>query len=249
MKDILSLQMFALQNAARINMFQTLQDVADMGYGGVEFAGFGDIPAKVLKQHLKDCGLVVTGCHTQIAWLERIFDDVLRYNVELGNPNVTLPRNIYKCKEDYYRFAEQYNKFGKRFKEYGIQFGYHSHDFEFQTFDGVTGLEILVKNTDPEYFKLELDTCFIKVAGLDPAETILKYADRSHLLHLKDRKAGDTRGNTEVGNGELDVKGILQAVKKTNIEYVVIEQEGYNHTPHESVKICFDNVKRILNEI
>jgi hypothetical protein len=102
---------------------------------------------------LKDCGLVVTP-PTQIAWLERIFDDVLRYNVELGNPNVTLPRNIYKCKEEYYRFAEQYNKFGKRFKEYGIQFGYHSHDFEFQTFDGVTGLEILVKNTDPEYFKL-----------------------------------------------------------------------------------------------
>lgn len=250
MKDLISLQMFALQNSARINMFTTLENVGKMGYGGVEFAGFWDIPADVMKQTLKDNGLTVTGSHTQIAWLERLFDHVLRYNKELGNENVILPRNIYNGRDDYYRFAEKYNEFGKKFKAEGIQFGYHCHDFEFEDFGGETGLDILLENTDPENFALELDTCFVYVAGLDPVEIIRKYKDRLHLLHLKDVNKGDDRGYTEVGNGALDIKEILKAVKyETNVEYVVVEQEGFQTTAEESVKICLDNVKRALAEI
>ena len=77
---------------------------------------------------------------------------------------------------------------GKEAKAQGIQLLYHNHDFEFVKVGQEYALDILYSSISADYLQTELDTCWVKVGGEDPAQYIMKYANRSPLVHLKDFK-------------------------------------------------------------
>ncbi len=54
-----------------------------------------------------------------------------------------------------------------------------------------TFFDILLRETDAEYVKLELDTYWVKRGGEDPAEYLEKLHNRCPLLHIKDMEEGD----------------------------------------------------------
>ena len=81
--------------------------------------------------------------------------------------SVDLPGE-YRTTEGYARFAREASEVAARLAEGGLTFSYHNHSFELERYNGRTGLEILYAESDPKYFKSELDTYWIQHGGGDP---------------------------------------------------------------------------------
>ncbi len=92
--------------------------------------------------------------------------------------------------------------------------------------------------TDPKYVKMELDLCWISVAGKDPIEYFNKYPGRFPLVHVKDMKElpkgaeGPTadpdkemKDMTEVGGGVIDWKRIFANSGKAGIQHYFVEHD------------------------
>ena len=145
-----ALQLYTVRDETEKDFIGTLEKVAEMGYKGVEFAGFGDIPASRMKATLDRLGLKAVGSHTGPDLLKEKLDEVIKYNLEIGNKYIICPWAPFETKDDYVNAACLFNKIGARCKDSGLQFAYHNHDFEFKVFDGEYGLEILYNGTKPE---------------------------------------------------------------------------------------------------
>ncbi len=74
--------------------------------------------------------------------------------------------------------ASIFNKVGKKCEEASLTFCYHNHSFEFEEFDGIKGMDILGKETDPELVKFNIDVAWVHIGGERPSEFIERYKDR-----------------------------------------------------------------------
>ncbi len=133
--------------------------------------------------------------------------------------------------------AEHFNEIGKDLKAIGLSFCYHNHGYEFQPHGSGTLYDVLMSETNPDYVSYEIDILWVKHPGQDPAKLIKKYPNRFKLMHVKDLKrgvVGDLSGKTPtdndvtLGTGQIDLKKVLRAAKKSSIEHFYIEDENDN---------------------
>lgn len=245
MKLPISVQLYTLREDTAKDFLGTLEKVAEIGYKGVEFAGYGDITASKMKDALGRLGLKASGSHVGVDLLTNKLDEIIEYNLEIGNSFIICPWAKYESKEDYLNAAKFYNKAGEKCRQKGIQFCYHNHAFEFDTFDGEYGLDILYKETDPELVQAEVDTYWVYHAGVNPVDYVKKYAGRCPLIHLKDMEAGENKDFAEVGEGIINIAGIIAASKEAGAKWLVVEQDKCKRPALESVKISFENLKKM----
>jgi sugar phosphate isomerase/epimerase len=243
----IALQLYTVREESQKDFIGTLEKVAEMGYEGVEFAGYGGLKASELKKVLDRTGLKAAGSHVGIELLKKDLNGVLEYSLEIGNKYIVCPGVPYKSKEDYIEMAKFFNEVGERCKEKGLIFCYHNHAHEFEIYDGEYGLDILFKNTDKESVKAEIDVYWVKYAGVDPLEYLKKFSGRLPLIHLKDMDGKD-RSNTEIGNGIIDFKKIVKVAEENGVEWLIVEQDECKRSPLESAKISLENLRRILKE-
>ncbi len=241
----IALQLYTVRDETEKDFIGTLEKVAAMGYKGVEFAGFGNIPAKEMKATLDRLGLKAAGSHTGIDLIKEKLEDVIEYNLEIGNKYVICPWAPFKTKEDYVEAARLFNEAGAKCKARGIQLAYHNHDFEFTKFDGEYGLDILYGNTSPENLVAEFDTCWVFYAGADPVEYIEKYKGRCPIIHLKDLKSKVPVEMIELGDGIIDIAAIVKAAEAAGSEWLVAEMDTCPRPTLESARICIDNLKKM----
>ena len=133
--------------------------------------------------------------------------------------------------------VEDFNAAGKTLKENGITLCYHAHGYEFLPFENGTLLDYIFKNTKPEYVSFEMDVFWIQFGGGDPVGLLKKYGNRWKLIHLKDMKPGTKKdltgltggeSNVPLGEGELDIRGIIKEANKIGIKHFFIEDESDN---------------------
>ncbi|NJD01939.1 MAG: sugar phosphate isomerase/epimerase [Ruminiclostridium sp.] len=241
----IALQLYTVRDETERDFIETLEKVAAMGYKGVEFAGFGDIPAKQMKAALDRLGLKAVGSHTGIDLIKDKLDEVIEYNLEIGNKYVICPWAPFKTREDYMEAARLFNGIGAKCKARGIQLAYHNHDFELAIFDGKYGLDILYRSTLPENLAAEIDTCWVFYAGVDPVQYIAKYKGRCPLIHLKDMKSKDRDDFIELGDGIVDISAIVKAAEAAGSEWLVAEMDSCPRPALESARICIDNLKKM----
>ena len=244
-----AMQLYSLRNEMEKDFYGTLEQVAQMGYDGVEFCGFYDQPAEKIKDALDRLGLQAVSSHQGInTWINEfdfwadMFQGIgCRYSVIPYEPEEYAPNG-----EHYEERLEQYRETGLKLKEeLGIQLFYHNHDGEFQNYKGRYGLDYMFEKI-PE-LNPELDVCWIKVSGEDPVEYIRKYKGRAKLIHIKDyailpdadpekvyyMRDGKqrTKAYTEgfefrpVGQGCQDMPGILRAAEECQVEWLIVEQD------------------------
>ena len=58
-----SIQLYSVRDAMKEDMASALQQISQMGYTAVEFAGFFEKPASEVKAMLDEYGLTVSGTH------------------------------------------------------------------------------------------------------------------------------------------------------------------------------------------
>jgi sugar phosphate isomerase/epimerase len=245
-----TLQMYTLREDAARDFAATLKTVAEIGYAGVELAGYNGLSVDEVKHLLDDNDLLIAGMHTGLELLENSFDQVVADSTKLGLDYVIIPYladNRRQSIDDYKRLANELNGLGERLKANELTLCYHNHAFEFDKFGGdVYAYDVLFDETDPELVKVEMDAFWVTKAGEDPVAYLKKYKNRVPLIHVKDMTAAPESTFAEVGEGVIDFTPIFEAAEAAGTEFYVVEQDQtFKHPPLESVRISFNNLKKM----
>lgn len=108
-------------------------------------------------------------------------------------------------------------------KEYDQRLAIHNHGPEDAVYPTPKVAYDAIKSLDPR-IGLCVDVGHAMRGGSDPVDDIVRYAERVHDVHLKDSQAipGAMRDMpVEVGTGRIDIRGILQALRRIDYNGVV----------------------------
>ena len=225
---------------------QTLRKVKKIGYDFVQISGFGPIDPKELRKMLDSEGLGVCATHVSYPDLRDRMDEVIEKHKIWGCKNVglgALPLEL-RNRDGFSRFAKEGTEFAAKLAKVGLTFSYHNHSFEFERFDGRTGMEMIFEESDPKLLFAEIDTYWVQNGGGDPVAWIKRLKGREPLVHLKDMSVVDGKVVFgEVGEGNLNWPGILAACKDAGVEWHIVEQDSSLHDSFDSVATSLRNLK------
>ena len=266
--DLVGIQLYTVRKAMKKDFEGTIAKVAATGYKEVEFAGifarnagyFGRSP-KDVRAILDKNGLAAPSCHTGYDVVEKKWPEALDAAHTVGHTYIICPwidEKQRKQPDGWKRAAELFNRAGEASQKAGIQFGYHNHSFEFVPADSLGGklpYDFLLAETDPHLVAMELDLCWINVAGKDPTTYFDKYPGRFPLVHvkdwIKDPNAKDTyKGATgssvkiggrlaDVGQGTIDWKRIFAQSQEAGIKHYFVENDQPK-SAFDDIKISYD---------
>lgn len=229
----------------------TLKRVKEIGYDAVQVSGMGHIDrgkAELIKKTTEELGLTICATHVGFDELENDMDWMIELHKMWDSRYVGLgamPERFRKNKEGFVEFARIASGFGRTLNENGLRFIYHNHDFEFHKFDGATGMEILFSETDPECFDFEIDTYWVQAGGADPIWWIRKMKGRMEVIHFKDMMMYQGKqAMAEVGEGNLNWQGIIDACRETGVRWAAVEQDICMRDPFESLRISLKNLEK-----
>jgi len=226
----LALQLWSINTELEKDFYGTLKKVAEMGYKGVEFAGYGGNSAQELKVKLEEYGLISVGSHIS---LERIKDNLkneIEYNLVIGSKYLTCPRANLKSYADVDNLTDILNNAATESKKYGLQIAYHNHNQEFEKIGEEYILDLLMRNTIDVVF--EIDVFWVKYAGLNPVDYIQKCGKKASLIHLKQIDAA--KKCVDFSNGIIDMLKVVEASKYA--KYFIVEQDRFTLNPLASAK-------------
>lgn len=219
----------------------TLDTIKMMGFTEIEGGGGKDISPEAFKKLCDDRGLSIPGTGVPYEQLVKDPAGIAARARSLGATFVMcswIPHTKGNFSlENAKQAVADFNAAGKILKENGITLCYHAHGYEFQPHEKGTLLDYIFENTNPEYVSFEMDVFWIQFGGGDPLALLKKYGSRWKLMHLKDLRKGTTKdltgltgpeNNVPLGEGELDIPGILKQAKKIGITHYFIEDES-NH--------------------
>lgn len=104
--------------------------------------------------------------------------------------------------------------------------------FEFIKYDGKTGLDILLQNTNKKLVDFEMDMYWVIKSGVKPEDLFKQNRGRFTMWHIKDEDKSNPNLNTEIGSGSLDYKAIFRAKKVSGMKYFFVEHENNFHPDH-----------------
>lgn len=164
---------------------------------------------------------------------------------------VSIPKNMRGSESDFHQYAADLNRAGNLLKKEGLRLAYHTHAFEFCSFGGYNGMDIMINETDCVEFVP--DTHWVAAGGLNPPDFIRRLQGRCTQIHCKDYGI-DTgteivenvpRIYAEVGQGNLNWPEIVRACKETGIRTFLVEQDFCKVDPFTSLTTSFHALKRL----
>ena len=242
-----AVQMFTLREESKKNFKGTLERVAEIGFEGVEFAGYGGMEPNELRKTIDYLGLKAASSHVPISSIENELDDVIQTQHQLGSKHIVCPflPPERRKREDYLELVDILNNAGRKCYEEGISLSYHNHDFELTELeDGRKPLELLLTETNPEWVKAEFDIYWLTKAGESPSVWLNQYSDRTPLIHLKDMTKDEEQFFAELGTGGVRVKDVLDKGESNKVEWWIVEQDQSKKSPFESIQESFNYLKK-----
>ena len=247
MKKIpLALQLYSVREKCEKDFEGTLKAVKEIGYDGVELAGFNGWDPGDLNALCRDLGLIIYSAHVGRKELLKDLSGAAALYEALGCNFIAFPWSDRKTElpgaSGYEAFKEDTKKIAEALKKHGIRLLYHNHDFEMELLEGKTLLDIMLRDL-PEIGS-ELDLCWARVGGKEPSAYLLELKGRVPVVHFKDY-TGKTGGNmynligqepavgekpegfhfTALGEGVQNIGELVKASLEAGAEIFVVEQD------------------------
>ncbi|GHT95377.1 sugar phosphate isomerase [Spirochaetia bacterium] len=267
------LQLYNVRDELAKDFEGTLKQVSAVGYKYVELASaqsFGKTAAE-FRAALDTAGLTAVSAHVPYDDMIRDPEQVIGFHTEIGAKFIVIP---YLGEADrpggpnYDEVKKHIVTLGEAVNKKGAVLLYHNHEFEFADYKGKYALDDLYDSIPASILQTEIDTCWARVGGVDPAAYILKYSGRAPVVHLKDFDSSnggtikadyDLIGQAKkaraagafpfraVGYGVQDIPGILKAAEQAGAKWVVVEQDlpSPGKTPIECAKDSLDYLKSL----
>ncbi|MBQ3064733.1 MAG: sugar phosphate isomerase/epimerase [Clostridia bacterium] len=267
-----ALQLYSVRDEMEAAPEETLRAVKEMGYTGVEFGGLYGHDAADLKAMCEKYELIPISAHIPLNDMVKDPDGTIAPYAALGVKYVVMPyldEDRRPGTAGFERTIADVKHCAEAAKKYSIKMLYHNHDFEFVKINGEYALDIIYREISEDLLATEIDTCWVKVAGEDPANYVRKYTNRSPIVHLKDfmlsgekpanmyelmgiEQEGETAseeafGFRPLGLGLQDVPSLLEASLDAGALWVVVEQDrpALGLTPMESVQKSREYLKSL----
>ena len=202
------------------DMLEVLGKVKEIGFDGVEFAGYFDLEAGVLRKRCEELGLEIVGSHMGIDdFLPENLEKTISYAKELGARYIGVGGAPHSTYEEAKNTGSVLGAAGVKAREAGMDTYYHNHTEEFEDIkDGKTAMDIISEDG----CKLEVDTYWSFCAGIDNTEYLKENKDRIVLVHIKD---GVDHKPTALGEGENDLKKVVDGVNAIGLDWVILEND------------------------
>jgi sugar phosphate isomerase/epimerase len=244
------IQLYTVNLTMESDPVGTLKKIRQIGFGEVECAGFGKLSAAEFRRLLDDAGLTCPSAHLtfDIDSLDATFAQAHALGATYATssslnslvaeiaPAATTPRPGMSL-EEAKRTAQLANRIGTAARRAGLTYVYHNHASEFADVgDGSVGYDLLLRETDANLVKFEIDCGWMVFAGRNPVDYFNKYPNRFPMIHVKDflprQKDVSGTSNTEemlgaeLGRGVVDYEPIFAAAQKAGLQHYFAEQEG-----------------------
>ncbi|MDR7370944.1 sugar phosphate isomerase/epimerase [Flavobacterium aquidurense] len=254
----IGLQLYTLRDELPKDVKATLEKVAAAGFTAVETYGFSikdqfrGLSPLELKKILDANNLKAISGHYNLGSF--LYDGNATELIEaidaakiLKSEFLTIPWVDEPFRTDFKKIATRLNEAAKMCKDAGLKLAYHNHDFEFQKNNGITGYEILLKETDKNLVYFEMDLYWVVRSGNDPIRLMKENPGRFKMWHVKDMDKANQALNTEIGSGSIDFKTIFKEAKLSGMKYFFVEQEN-NYIPNsfESIKTSCNFISKEL---
>lgn len=241
------IQVYAVNEPFLADPAGTFRKLREIGFTEVECYAGGNLTAKEYRRMLDDVGLACPSVHLDFdpARLDAAFDDAhalgARYATTPSLRSAIEPKVAWEAAltpDEARRTADLCNRIGEAARRAGLQFVYHNHDYEFTDMgDGTSAYDYLLRETDSELVKFEIDCGWMVFAGRDPVDYLERHPGRFPMLHIKDYLAPGPEAarpeggrppmlGAELGRGTVDYRPIFAAAEKAGVQHRFAEQEG-----------------------
>lgn len=233
-KPVMAIQLYTLRDHIKTaeDFDSTLKRLKEMGVNDVQISGIGDIPAEIQKEILDKYDMNVCITHKSIDWMRDDIDGIMAHHKTIGCDAIGIgsaPEESRGNSNAIRKFIAETNEIGKKFKENGLTFNYHNHHFEFYKLGDYAHcmMDMLIEETDPEYFYFIPDVAWIHYGGQDPVEVLKKLKGRVKVLHFKDYYIDENgyRKFCSLGQGIVNLKECYDIACELEIPYIAYEQD------------------------
>ena len=261
------LQMISVKDLTPNDIIGVLEEVAALGYEGVEFArGFFGKTAEEIKEACDRFGLIPVSDHVFIELMREDIDAVIRNCKVLQMPYIAFPGpgmdTHHAPEEKIQALIAEIRCMAEKYKENGIQCILHSPMELYEKDEkGEVLFDRILREIPADLLQAQIDTAWALVGGMDPADYIRKYAGRCDVVHVKDfqppiptqevmaaRRDEAYKLDANVGEGVQDVPAIIQACKESGVKWIIVEHMEKEHYEDSiaSVKVSLDNILKYL---
>ena len=241
---MIAIQLYTIRNYTKTfeDAEMALTKLKNLGYDSVQLAGkieTLELTAKVAKKvGLKVIG-VLCNLNTCEQFQEELFSILRRY----GGTDIGISAD--EIGEQALSMIERANKFCKIANDNGFTFSYHNHSHEFiKGENGKRAIDYIIEGFDGD---LMPDTYWLQHGGVDVIKFIEDNASKIKILHLKDmQRTVDGVTFSELGNGNMNMKGIIDKAKSLGISQLIVEQDVCSIDSLLSAEISVNYLKGVI---
>ena len=230
------MQLYTLREQSVSDFRGALERVAQIGYAAVEPAGLYGMTAAEFRSTVADLGMRVSSAHIQGRAdgddLDQVADDAAATGA-LYMVVPFLPPDKFSDAEAVVRLAERLGRAADAAEARGMKLAYHNHNFEFVDAGGRSGFDVFVDALDPRIV-FEVDIYWAQTGGVDPAALVKRLGPRAPLLHVKDGPCTTEDAMLAVGDGKVDIPGVLTA--NDAVEWHIVELDRYDGDMWDAVE-------------
>lgn len=233
----IAVQVYSVRDAIKDSktLLKALEKIKEIGYEGVEFAGYFDTPAQTIRQKLDELGLVCVGGHISLGDFKKgKLEETIEFQHILGCKAIGVGGAPHLTLRDCERTGKTLGDAKKyAMEKYGITTYYHNHCEEFKLLRNKRmRLDVIA-----DFCDLEIDTYWSFHAGVDNYKFITENKDKIVHLHIKDGINGKPKA---LGEGNCDLKAVVKAAKEIGLEWLIVEND-------DPVPNGFEDIARSLN--
>ena len=243
----IALQLYSVRHDCGKDFPGTVAKVAEMGYEGVEFAGYHGRKAEDLRKMLDANGLKCAGAHIGLgSLLGDKLKETIEFHKTVGNKFLIcpgLPADRRNSAKAWLETAKLFNDIAARLKPHGLRTGYHNHSIEFKPMDGQIPWDVFFGNTVKDVV-MQLDTGNAMHGGGESVPILKRYPGRAATVHLKPFSKKDPKA--VIGEDELPWAEIFELCETIGgTEWYIVEYEVGGRPSLVSVRMCIDNLRKM----
>jgi sugar phosphate isomerase/epimerase len=207
-----------------------LRETVKFGYSEIEIGRFLGESARSFLKYCNEIGIRPIAGGTVFSKnedeLKKSFDDLnvlgLKYAVVYWPWLTGGPFKLEDCKNT----VEILNRTGELCSKHGLILCWHNHNKEFIPMEDGLPFDYLMKNTDKDLVKCELDIYWVRKGGADPVRILKTYKDRYCILHVKDMAPGPEQDFTCPGSGIIDFPSVFSEAADQGISHFFVERDN-----------------------
>lgn len=209
------------------DFIQVLKWVADVGYKGVEPAGFWGLTPRELKSITDDLGLEICSSHSPWFRMPEQAQEIIDTASELGLKTACcgFGSDDFKNLDSIKRTAEKVNQLQELAEKGGLTLFQHNHAWEFAKVDGRYAYDIYAELCPK--IKFELDVYWSANHGAnDPVEMVKRFRNRCILMHVKDGTFRPEIQMLPLGTGKMNIPATVGAADPALNKWVIVELDN-----------------------